>query len=127
MSIFLFLYILSQLVSELFSFCSSYHSLFYDCTIALFLLLHHCFYLAFSRCFIKAVPTSLLIAPGLRTIQFLLLSVSVTFAEYSVSAEYMAEYTARFFGRSHLRSDTNWSAGGPPDVLADDQQTKDIR
>jgi hypothetical protein len=32
-----------------------------------------------------------------------LLSVSVTFAEYSVLAEYSAEYTAETFGRSHLR------------------------
>jgi hypothetical protein len=34
------------------------------------------------------------------------LSVSVALAEYSVLAEYSAEYTAKTFGRSHFRSDT---------------------
>jgi hypothetical protein len=35
------------------------------------------------------------------------LLVSVAFAEYSVSAEYSAEYTAETFGRNHFWSDTN--------------------
>jgi hypothetical protein len=35
------------------------------------------------------------------------LSVSVALAEYSVSAKYLAEYTAEIFGRSHFRSDTS--------------------
>jgi hypothetical protein len=34
------------------------------------------------------------------------LSGSVALTEYSVSAEYSAEYTAETFGQSHFRSDT---------------------
>jgi hypothetical protein len=34
------------------------------------------------------------------------ISVSVAFADYSVSAEYSAKYTAKTFGQNHLWSDT---------------------